>query len=539
MTLRSRTRRGSLALAVTAAVASALCTPAGAQIVERRNSVEGIIHVAPPCTGEPCTEQPRYRFHVVTEADGSRPQGSLSYAEGERGTIFEVSGPVTCARIRGNRATVAANLTEPGGSGGLSPRSVLVFLEDNGPAGTDRYVVRTLPLGTAPSRCPAEPPPGTALGPAFDPGVTIVDRTPGPRFRAQCRRNGWITFGFSSRRECVDFVIRTRALAGSIRELPIPTPHTAARDIAAGADGALWFTEPNADAIGRVSITGRFREFRLPHPSSYPTRITAGPDGAMWFIEALGHRVGRIDRTGAVTEHPTPTQGSFHDLTAGPDGALWLTAGEFPLPLRIVRMTTAGAASGFPIGNDAGYTEDITNGPDRALWFTYPLFGVGRLTTDGRLIRYATPGGALGIAPGPGGALWFTSIRGSSIGRITTSGQVTTFAYPQGPAGGSAESIAAGADGALWFTLDANRIGRMTPGGAFTEFPLPTLDAVPTAIAAGPDGALWFTESFAGQIGRIPSRPRNRGRCRRLGWARLGFTGRAACEAFVRYVPPA
>jgi virginiamycin B lyase len=539
MTLRSRTRRALLAPAATAVLAAVLCAPAGAQVVERRDSVEGTAYVAPPCSPAPgCSEQPRYRFHVVTEADGSRPQGSILFSVGERATVYTISGSVTCARIEGARATVAANLTEADGSGVLSPRSVLVHLEDNGAAGADRYLVRTLPLGTAPSRCPAAPPPGATLAPTFA-DVTIVDRMPGPRLRAQCRRGGWVRFGFASRQECVDFVIRTRALAGSIRELPIPTPRTGPVDIAAGPDGALWFTEPNADAIGRVTTAGRFREFPLPHPSSYPTRITAGPDGAMWFVEALGHRIGRIDRTGAVTELPTPTQGSFHDLTAGPDGALWLTASEFPLPRRIVRMTTAGAASGFPIGDEGNYTQDITSGPDGALWFTHPLFGVGRLTTDGRLTRYATPTGAFGITPGPGGALWFTSIRGSAIGRITTSGQVTTLPYPPGPAGGNAASIAAGADGALWFTLDGDRIGRMTPGGAFTAFPLPTLDATPTAIAAGPDGALWFTERVANRIGRIPARPRNRGSCHRLGWARLGFSGRAACVAFVRYVPPA
>lgn len=44
-------------------------------------------------------------------------------------------------------------------------------------------------------------------------------------------------------------------------------------------------------------------------------------------------------------------------------------------------------------------------------------------------------------------------------------------------------------------------IGRITPVGAITEYPLPTYSSSPLAIAAGPDGNLWFTEY--GKIGRI------------------------------------
>ena len=56
-------------------------------------------------------------------------------------------------------------------------------------------------------------------------------------------------------------------------------------------------------------------------------------------------------------------------------------------------------------------------------------------------------------------------------------------------------AIAAGADGNLWFTEHiGNRIGRITPRGAVTEFPVgPATGVGPGDIAAGPDGNLWFT----------------------------------------------
>jgi virginiamycin B lyase len=68
------------------------------------------------------------------------------------------------------------------------------------------------------------------------------------------------------------------------------------------------------------------------------------------------------------------------------------------------------------------------------------------------------------------------------------------------------DSLAIGSDGNIWFAeVSASgpngKIGRMTPAGALTEFPLPTAGAYPTALTAAPDGNLWFTELSA--IGRI------------------------------------
>ncbi len=76
--------------------------------------------------------------------------------------------------------------------------------------------------------------------------------------------------------------------------------------------------------------------------------------------------------------------------------------------------------------------------------------------------------------------------------------------------GCEAFGITSGPDGNLWFTEGAadttDTIGRLTPAGSFTAFPLPTDGSDgsrPRSITAGPDGNLWFTEELAGEIGRI------------------------------------
>ena len=124
------------------------------------------------------------------------------------------------------------------------------------------------------------------------------------------------------------------------------------------------------------------------------------------------------------------------------------------------------------------------------------------------------------ITAGPDGNLWFTERLANRIGRITPAGAITEFSagltdavtspgseYPASPS-----DITVGPDGNLWFTEQSGpRIGRITPTGEITEFSagitaVSYLADVP--ITAGPDGNLWFIqgaprETGGGLIGRI------------------------------------
>jgi streptogramin lyase len=111
------------------------------------------------------------------------------------------------------------------------------------------------------------------------------------------------------------------------------------------------------------------------------------------------------------------------------------------------------------------------------------------------------PSAPLGITAGPDGNLWFTEQAGGKIGRITPSGTITEYPLPSfdNPFG-----ITAGPDGNLWFVEpDGNKIGRITPSGTITEFALQGANSFLEGITAGADGNLWFTEPFANNIGRI------------------------------------
>ncbi|HEY0781367.1 MAG TPA: hypothetical protein VGE98_02850, partial [Thermoanaerobaculia bacterium] len=120
------------------------------------------------------------------------------------------------------------------------------------------------------------------------------------------------------------------------------------------------------------------------------------------------------------------------------------------------------------------------------------------------------------ITAGPDGNLWLI-LSATQVGVMTTAGKlIDTISLPQPPPTffppflgnfDSVNNIVTGPDGNLWFCEGLTpKIGRLTPDGDITEFPVPsTSDATssPGGITAGPDGALWFTDAGARSIGRI------------------------------------
>jgi len=288
----------------------------------------------------------------------------------------------------------------------------------------------------------------------------------------------------------------------TITEYPVPTANSEPYGIAAGPDGALWFTEGDANKIGRITTGGTITEYPVTTANSAPVGIAAGPDGALWFTEATTNKIGRITTGGTITEYPVPTSNSAPvGIAAGPDGALWFAEGNGN---KIGRITTDGTITEYPIPTANSSPEGIAAGPDGALWFAeFTGSKIGRVTTGGTITEYPLPttgNGPNGIAAGPDGALWFTEL-GGKIGRVTVGGTITEYSVQ---AASGPYFIAAGPDGALWFTaVNNDGIGRITIGDTFTEYQLPTASSQPYGIAAGSDGALWFTENSQNKIGRI------------------------------------
>jgi len=292
------------------------------------------------------------------------------------------------------------------------------------------------------------------------------------------------------------------ARAVGIAEYALPAQNDGPTGIAAGADGALWFTAEGTNKIGRITIGGSVKEFPVPTPISAPVGIAAGPDGALWFTELVGDQLGRITTSGALSEYSLPTKDAQpQGIAAGPDGAVWFTelAGN-----KIGRIAPDGSITEFPLAAPAA-PAFITAGPDGALWFTESAAAankIGRITVKGAITEFPVPTAnsePFGITVGPDGALWFTERMAKQIGRITTAGVVTEL-----PTVAPGFGIATGPDGNLWFTEpDTGKVASISTAGVLEELSPPTANAGPQGIVAGPDGSLWFAEGSVGKIGRV------------------------------------
>jgi virginiamycin B lyase len=283
------------------------------------------------------------------------------------------------------------------------------------------------------------------------------------------------------------------------------------RGIAAGPDGAVWFTDEGAGDAGRITPDGAVTRYPLGQ-GARPIGITAGPDGALWVAQQDG-RIARITTAGTFT-HVRPSNGGVgpsrpYAITPGPDGALWMTDATSAA----WRISTTAQSSRQQFTRMLLTPGGIATGPDGALWLSiYDEGSIARLPPGGKS-RVFSPTALSGervreITAGPDGALWFTAygdgrkFGAGAVGRIATGGSVTLFAL-RSPRS-SPQGITTGPDGALWFAeYQANSIARMTVTGELTEYLLPTPDSGPTAITTGPNGALWFTEREGHRIGEI------------------------------------
>jgi streptogramin lyase len=194
------------------------------------------------------------------------------------------------------------------------------------------------------------------------------------------------------------------------------------------------------------------------------------------------------------------TVGFTSGVAPGPDGNMWFTDSYTPTGAADVGFATpSGQITEFRVADYSSPTGIVT-GPDGNIWFTER----GRIgvTLGGLFTEFLAPMNPAGIVTGPDGNLWFASTAGV-IGRITPDGALTTFPVPGG-ATSFPWGIAVGSDRNLWFTeFSGDAVGRITPSGAITEFRIPTADSEPMGIAPGPDGNLWFTEFNANKIGQI------------------------------------
>jgi virginiamycin B lyase len=100
--------------------------------------------------------------------------------------------------------------------------------------------------------------------------------------------------------------------AGQITEFPLGRTNDL-RGITSGPDGALWFTDTESNSVGRITTGGMITEYPIPTRNgllvinavnSVCCQIAAGPDGALWFTEPYVGQIGRVSL--GSTSGPSP-----------------------------------------------------------------------------------------------------------------------------------------------------------------------------------------------------------------------------------------
>jgi virginiamycin B lyase len=223
--------------------------------------------------------------------------------------------------------------------------------------------------------------------------------------------NAWFTSGASVARS---------AGSGPPVQFTLPIPATIANattpcptGIAAGSDGALWFTDPCNTAVGRITIDGStIAEYALPSANAAPFDIVAGPDKNLWVTEAGSGKLARIvPANAAITEFALPQAGLAPQYITSANDALWFTFTNYA---GVGTMTTAGRATLFP---GADIFTGIAKGPDNSVWMSdFAAQGLAIFTTAK---AYANPISlgtqAVGLVTGSDKNLWFTDGSNNSI----------------------------------------------------------------------------------------------------------------------------
>jgi streptogramin lyase len=309
--------------------------------------------------------------------------------------------------------------------------------------------------------------------------------------------------------------------SGRITYFFVPSFDSRPFRITPGPDGNLWFTNTDADMIGKITTSGVITQYPIGD-GKRPYDIVAGRDGNIWFTENVNNKVGAVDTKGnLVHEYFAPgTDARPTGITVAPTGDIWWMNGGSGLDpeTTVSRLTPDGTVTTYELYPCACFGIGMTTGPDGNLWAVEELGvfegdapgTIDRISPNGkRIVRYPIPAPPFTeqhlpawAAPGPDGKVWFTEFNRNlhQVGRVTHNGTITEFQLPGDPSGTG--GIATGIDGRIWVTEpDTNKVTILETDGSFVNSL--AVHQLPASITIGPDGNMWFTNALSGEIGRI------------------------------------
>ncbi len=284
------------------------------------------------------------------------------------------------------------------------------------------------------------------------------------------------------------------------------------------AAGALVALAPGLLAPAAAAT----RVIPVPTSSAGLGRIVTAPDGNMWFTEEDANKVGRITPSGQITEfdlgEQTTDESTVKDVAVAADGTIWVA---YDSGWRVKAINAAGQTVRGPYVFNSPYAEQIAIAADGTPWVTmnYDEDFVIRIVGDQALASSNSPECQAALARAADGAMWcrtdsgLTRLNGDASGGVTYPAN-NYAAYPYAIAAGPVGSV-----GSVWFgryfsgtmfsSPDDGEVGYLDAStGRITAFNTGERTA-PNSLIQGPDGTMWFTSiGAAAGIGHVSAQGR-------------------------------
>jgi len=312
--------------------------------------------------------------------------------------------------------------------------------------------------------------------------------------------------------------ISASAYGEVILEYHTPTPDSSPADLAFDAQGNLWFTELNANRIGKLepsqakSLTSEgITEYELPQPNSKPYFLTIAKNGLIWFTEGA-NRIGRLDpEDGTFKEYDIPSPHSEpHEIIEAPDGSIWFLESQTNKVGHLNPKT--GKITEYPIGPGNPHALVLV---DNKIWYTQGgMFWVNTFfnklgsldPVTGEVEEIVIPPSKSvphGLTVSKNGTIWLTEMFASKLAKLDLNRKKPKIVeYFLGKKRSPHDVHVDEKRKYIWFTAaNPDAIGRLDlskakPGTrkGVKYYPLPHPDSHPTQIVMDKNGNIWFTE---------------------------------------------
>lgn len=270
----------------------------------------------------------------------------------------------------------------------------------------------------------------------------------------------------------------------------------------------IWVAEYGRNAIGRLVYTSTsdtsWNEYLIGAPDSGPSQLAISGDD-VWFTERNADRVGRLNVvTGQIDEfygHGLTAGAGLADIQVSPNGWIWTVGQKSNRIIKLVVTSTVDYSF-------EEYSDPLVIGPrglsidplDNYIWVAAPAgHKVARLTPSTGAVLLATiPANSVPydiVSTPTSGYVWFTDAHRDAVGQleIGTLTNLNLYTSVSRPA-----ALAAGGPGRLWIAQQDNQGGlarfvyTSTTNTSFQSYPLPVSGLLPGGIAVSGDQGVWL-----------------------------------------------